>query len=274
VAKFTQEAGLASINRLNRVRTVQVTAELAPGQRDETGPKAKAAEIVKSLDMPTGYAIRPGTSSKDQDDTKAFMFKALLIAMGLVFFTMVMQFNSLFQPLLILLGVFLALGGVFWGLVIVRTQMSIIMTGVGIIALAGVVAKNGIVLIDFMNHLREEGRPLREVAVEGGKTRLRPVMLTAITAMIGLLPMATGMGVDWVNLGLVAKSQSSGMWAPLAWAIFWGLLFNTALVLVVTPVLYYSWYTFVDKLKVRFGMAPAASVHPVVDTDFRARADD
>ncbi|MEN9308316.1 MAG: hypothetical protein RL173_2248 [Fibrobacterota bacterium] len=274
VAKFTQEAGLASINRLNRVRTVQVTAELAPGQRDETGPKAKATEIVKSLELPNGYSIHGGTGAKEQEDTQKFMFKALFIAMALVFFTMVMQFNSLFQPLLILLGVFLALGGVFWGLVIVRTQMSIIMTGVGIIALAGVVAKNGIVLIDFMNHLRSEGRPLREVAIEGGKTRLRPVMLTAITAMIGLLPMATGVGIDWVNMGIVAKSQSSGMWAPLAWAIFWGLLFNTALVLVVTPVLYYSYYTFVAKLKVRFGMASAASVHEAVDTDVRAHADD
>ncbi|MEN9355802.1 MAG: hypothetical protein RL318_3127, partial [Fibrobacterota bacterium] len=249
VARFTQDASLASVNRLNRKRTVQVTAELAPGQNDETGPKQKAELAVKGLELPGGYTIGPGTSNKDQEETKAFMFKALLIAMGLVFFTMVLQFNSIFQPLLILVGVFLALGGVFWGLVIVQVQLSIIMTGVGIIALAGVVAKNGIVLIDFMNHLKAEGRPLREVAIEGGKTRLRPVMLTAITAMIGLLPMATGMGIDWLHLGIVAKSQSSGMWAPLAWAIFWGLLFNTMLVLVVTPVLYYSYYSTMAKLK-------------------------
>lgn len=272
VAKFTQEAGLSSVKRLDGVRTVQVSAELAPGQRDENGPKAKATAILKSVQMPDGYVIRPGTSSKDQDETKVFMVKALFIAMFLVFFTMVLQFNSLFQPFLILIGVFLALGGVFWGLLIVQTQMSIIMTGVGIIALAGVVAKNGIVLIDFMNHLREEGRPLKEVAVEGGKTRLRPVMLTAVTAMIGLLPMATGMGIDWVNLGIVSKSQTAGMWAPLAWAIFWGLLFNTALVLVVTPVLYYSYYNFVDKLKIRMGWAKP--VPATLDTDIRARADD
>lgn len=271
VARFTQDAGLSSINRLNRVRTVQVTAELAPGQRDETGPKAKAAEIVQNLRLPDGYGISAGTGAKEQEDTQKFMVKALLVAMFLVFFTMVLQFNSIFQPFLILVGVFLALGGVFWGLLIVQTQMSIIMTGVGIIALAGVVAKNGIVLIDFMNKLREEGRPLKEVAVEGGKTRLRPVMLTAITAMIGLLPMATGMGIDWVNLSLVAKSQTAGMWAPLAWAIFWGLLFNTALVLVVTSVLYYSYYHFVEKIKVRMGWA---TVRPAVDTDIRARADD
>jgi len=257
IATFTQDASLASISRLNRVRTVQVTAELAPGQNDEGGPKAKAEAAISNIKMPQNYAIRPGTGSRDQEDTKKFMVKALLIAMALVFFTMVLQFNSLFQPFLILIGVFLALGGVFWGLTIVQVQMSIIMTGVGIIALAGVVAKNGIVLIDFMNHLRNEGRPLREVAVEGGKTRLRPVMLTAITAMIGLLPMATGKGIDWLHLGIVAKSQTAGMWAPLAWAIFWGLLFNTALVLVVTPVLYYSWYTFMAKIDVWRGKTPA-----------------
>jgi len=262
VAKFTEDASVSSVNRLDRVRTVQVSAELAPGQTDESGPKAKAEAAIQSLDLPAGYAIRPGTGSRDQDETKAFMLKAMMIAVGLVFFTMVLQFNSIFQPLLILVGVVLALGGVFWGLTIVHVQMSIIMTGIGIIALAGVVAKNGIVLIDFMNHLRAEGRPLDEVAVLGGKTRLRPVMLTAITAMIGLVPMATGKGIDWLHLGLVTKSQTSGMWAPLAWAIFWGLLFNTMLVLVVTPVLYYSYYHLLEKIAVWRGK-PIPSYVPV-----------
>jgi len=273
VAKFSENASLAAVNHLDGTRTVQVTAELAPGQRDETGPKAKAAATVKGIDLDEGYSINPGTSAKDQDETKVFMVKALFIAVGLVFFTMVLQFNSIFQPMLILVGVFLAVGGVFWGLLIVQTQMSIIMTGIGIIALAGVVAKNGIVLIDFMNHLRAEGRPLREVAVEGGKTRLRPVMLTAFTAMIGLLPMATGMGIDWLHLGIVAKSQTAGMWAPLAWSIFWGLLFNTALVLVVTPVLYYSYYHAIEAWRARRGKA-LPSVDREVESDFQARADD
>jgi multidrug efflux pump subunit AcrB len=268
VATFTQDASVSAVNRLDRVRTVQVSAELAPGQHDESGPKAKAQTAIQNLELPAGYAIRPGTGSKDQDEAKAFMVKAMVVAVGLVFFTMVLQFNSIFQPLLILVGVVLALGGVFWGLTIVHVQMSIIMTGIGIIALAGVVAKNGIVLIDFMNHLRAQGRPLEEVAVEGGKTRLRPVMLTAITAMIGLLPMATGKGIDWLHLGLVTKSQTSGMWAPLAWAIFWGLLFNTALVLVVTPVLYYSYYHLLEKIAVWRGK-PIPSYVPVEEPPFQ-----
>jgi multidrug efflux pump subunit AcrB len=156
------------------------------------------------------------------------------------------------------------LGGVFWGLLITNkihafinlfgigrplpdVTFAILMSGVGIIALAGVVAKNGIVLIDFMNRLRADGHSLKDAVIEGGATRLRPVLLTAITAMIGLLPMATGVGIDFLNLGIVTRSETSLWWAPMAWAIFWGLLFNTILVLVVTPTFYYAWEKWREK---------------------------
>ena len=128
---------------------------------------------------------------------------------------------------------------------------AILMSGVGIIALAGVVAKNGIVLIDFMNRLRKSGRPLREAVIEGGATRLRPVLLTAITAMIGLLPIATGVGLDFLHFGVVTRSETTQWWAPMAWAIFWGLLFNTLLVLVVTPTFYYAWENWRAKAKAK-----------------------
>jgi multidrug efflux pump subunit AcrB len=153
----------------------------------------------------------------------------------------------------------ISVGGVFWGLLIVNkfnafinlitagtahfqdVTFSIIFSGIGITALAGVVAKNGIVLIDFMNRLRKEGRDLRDAVIDGGATRLRPVLLTAITAMIGLLPLATGVGFDFSHLRPVFRSETTMMWAPMAWAIFWGLFFNTALVLIVTPTFYYTW---------------------------------
>jgi len=109
------------------------------------------------------------------------------------------------------------------------------------------VAKNSIVLIDFMNKLKASGRSLEEAVIEGGATRLRPVLLTAITAMIGLLPMATGIGIDFLHLGFITRSETTMWWAPMAWAIFWGLLFNTLLVLIVTPTFYYAW----EKWKVR-----------------------
>jgi multidrug efflux pump subunit AcrB len=154
------------------------------------------------------------------------------------------------QPFLVLIGVILSLGGVYWGLTIIPgVTFAIMMTGIGIIALAGVVAKNGIVLIDFINHLRRQGVPLREAVVEGGATRLRPVLLTAVTAMLGLLPMATGWGINFLHFALETKSESSLWWAPMAWGIFWGLGFNTLLTLVVVPTLYYSW----EKVKERRG---------------------
>jgi multidrug efflux pump subunit AcrB len=204
-----------------------------------------------------------------QAESQGFIVKAFFIAMCLVFLTMVFQFNSLFQPFLILIGILLSLGGVFWGLLIINkfnalvnfitagkadlrdVTFAILMSGVGIIALAGVVAKNGIVLIDFMNRLRRSGRPLEEAVIEGGATRLRPVLLTAITAMIGLLPIATGVGIDFLHFGFVTRSETTQFWAPMAWAIFWGLLFNTLLVLIVTPTFYYAWENWRAKSRVK-----------------------
>ena len=217
------------------------------------------AAAVKKINTPNGYTITPGSGNRNQAESQSFLVKAFLIAIGLVFLIMVFQFNSLFQPFLILIGIVLSLGGVFWGLLIVNkfsafvnmltmghahlndVTFAIMMSGVGIIALAGVVAKNGIVLIDFMNRLRRDGRDLKDAVIEGGATRLRPVLLTAITAMIGLLPIATGVGIDFIHFGFVTKSATTQFWAPMAWAIFWGLLFNTILVLIVTPTFYYTW---------------------------------
>ncbi len=269
VATITQGANILSIKHVDGKRTVLVTAELAPGQKDERGPKKLAMTAVKKVRPPLGYTIRPGSGNRMQAESQAFLIKAFFVAMGLVFLTMVFQFNSLFQPLLILIGILLSLGGVFWGLLITNefsafvnlitggkadlrdVTFAILMSGVGIIALAGVVAKNGIVLIDFMNRLRKSGRPLREAVIEGGATRLRPVLLTAITAMIGLLPIATGVGLDFIHLGVVTRSATTQWWAPMAWAIFWGLLFNTLLVLVVTPTFYYAWENWRAKAKSR-----------------------
>ncbi len=259
VAVITQGADIASIRHVDGRRTIQVWAELAPGWKDEGKPKAAAAAAIKKVSPAPGYTVAPGSGNRDQAESQEFLVKAFFIAMGLVFLVMVFQFNSLFQPFLILIGIAISLGGVFWGLLIVNgfnalfnfiarsgtppneVTFAILMSGVGIIALAGVVAKNGIVLIDFMNKLRKEGKPLREAVIEGGATRLRPVLLTAFTAMIGLLPIATGVGFDFLHLNVVTRSESSQWWAPMAWPIFWGLLFNTLLVLIVTPTFYFTW---------------------------------
>ncbi len=253
IAEVTEGAGLASIKHLARKRTVQVWAEIAPGVQDEQKVQREAAESVKSLISPSGYSVGTGSDNKDQQETQAYIGKALLIAIGLVFLTMVAQFNSLFQPFLVLIGIVLAIGGVFWGLLFTGVTFSFMMSGVGIVALAGVVAKNSIILIDFTNHLRSQGMAVRDAVLEAGKTRMRPVILTALTAMIGLLPMATGIGFDFAHFELVLKAKTSMYWASMAWAIFWGLLFNTFLVLIATPTFYLAYVRLSDWVAGLFG---------------------
>ena len=251
MVRITQGASLAKITHIGGNRTIQVWADMIPGSRDEAGVKAKAMVIANELNKtaPPGYRILTGSSNREQEETTQFLFKAFFMAVSLVFLIVVMQFNSVLQPFLVLIGVILALGGVYWGLAIMHVPFAIMMTGIGIIALAGVVAKNGIVLIDFINHLRRQGVPLREAVIQGGATRLRPVLLTAITAMLGLFPMATGYGFDFMNFAFETRSESSLWWKPMAWAIFWGLAFNTLLTLVVVPTFYYAW----EKIKERRG---------------------
>lgn len=266
LATVKQSANIASIRHVDGQRTVQVWAELEPGQKDESKPKALAMDAIKKLKPPSGYSIVPGSGNREQQESQQFIVKAFFIALSLVFLTMVFQFNSLFQPFLILIGILISVGGVFWGMLLTNqinafiamvtggavllsdVTFSILFSGVGIISLAGVVAKNGIVLIDFMNQQRKEGKPLKEAVVEGGATRLRPVLLTAVTGMVGLLPMALGIGFDFIKLTFVWRSETTQMWAPMAWAIFWGLAFNTVLVLLVTPTFYYAWERIKEKV--------------------------
>jgi multidrug efflux pump len=258
VARVNQQANLASIRHLNGKRTIQVWAELQPGTKDESKPKAAALKAVEGLKLQPGYTLGTGSSNRDQEESASFLIMAFFIAVALVVITMVAQFNSISQPLMVFAGILLSLGGVFWGFTLMNrvffteVTFSIMMTGIGIIALAGVVAKNGIVLIDFINHLRKQGVPLREAVIEGGAARLRPVMLTAVTAMIALVPMATGKGFDFTHFKFVWKSESSLWWTPMAWALFWGLFFNTVLTLVAVPSFYYAWERFKEKLAKRW----------------------
>ncbi|KPK25095.1 MAG: hypothetical protein AMJ61_12910, partial [Desulfobacterales bacterium SG8_35_2] len=142
------------------------------------------------------------------------------------------------QPFIIMTAVILSLGGAFLGLTVLNSPFGIIMTGVGVISLAGVVVNNGIVLIDYINKLRQRGYELREAVAAGGATRLRPVLLTAVTTILGLLPMVTGVSFDFHNLTISWVSESSQWWRSMAIVVIFGLLVATFLTLVVVPVLY------------------------------------
>jgi multidrug efflux pump subunit AcrB len=132
-----------------------------------------------------------------------------MIAIALILLVLVTQFDSLFMPGIILASVVLSLVGVLWGLVLTGTPFGIMMTGIGVISLAGVVVNNAIVLLDYVEQLRDRGYEVREALIEGGMTRFRPVVLTAITTILGLVPMATGVSYDFTRMRLIVGSNSA-----------------------------------------------------------------
>ncbi|HEX8507812.1 MAG TPA: efflux RND transporter permease subunit, partial [Hymenobacter sp.] len=162
----------------------------------------------------------------------------------LIFIILVTQFNSFSKPLIILSEVIFSIAGVLFGLAITGMNISIVMTGVGIIALAGIVVKNGILLVEFTDMLRAQGMPIREAIILAGRTRLNPVILTATAAILGLIPLAIGLNIDFYELFASGNphffigGESVVFWGPLAWTIIFGLSFATVITLVVVPVMY------------------------------------
>ncbi|HKJ14903.1 MAG TPA: efflux RND transporter permease subunit, partial [Desulfobulbales bacterium] len=200
--------------------------------------RAQAEELLKSFPMPPGYRVTFTGEFEFQKESEEFLTKAFAIALFLIFLILVTQFNSVAQPFIIMTAVILSLGGAFLGLTVIGSPFGIIMTGVGVISLAGVVVNNGIVLVDYINKLRKRGYELREAVVAAGATRLRPVVLTAVTTILGLLPMVTGVSYDFHKLAISWVSESSQWWSSMAIVVIFGLMVATFLTLLVVPVLY------------------------------------
>ena len=239
LARIDYAGSIGDISRINNERVVTVQANV-----DETkipGPVARAQcqELLGDFPIPSGYKIKFTGESEDQAESEQFLQKAFLIALLLIFLILVSQFNSVTQPFIIMTSVILSLGGAFLGLMLYRQPFGIIMTGVGVISLAGVVVNNAIVLIDYTNQLRLRGMALRDAVVAAGATRLRPVLLTAITTILGLVPMVTGVSFDFHNLTISWVSESSQWWRSMAVVVVFGLMVATFLTLVVVPSLYY-----------------------------------
>jgi multidrug efflux pump subunit AcrB len=165
---------------------------------------------------------------------------------------MVVEFNSIKVPFVIMTSVILSLIGVMLGLLITRTPASVIMTGVGAVALAGIVVRNGIILLDFVKHKHSEGGlTLDQALIEAGRVRLRPVMLTAAAAVLAVMPLATGFDFDWREFHFVIGAESAGFWRPLAVAIIFGLTISTFLTLVVLPTVYSLLDEWGEKIKIK-----------------------
>ena len=222
---------------------------------------------LKNYSLPKDMSLSFTGEQEKQDENMNFLLKALLIAIGAILLILVAQFNSVSKPAIIMTAVVLSLAGVFLGLVIFQMDFIIIMTMMGIISLAGIVVNNAIVLVDYTQLLIdrkkeeldfEKDRLLtREqyfhLIVAGGKSRLRPVLLTAITTVLGLIPLAVGLNIDFFNLFINYDPQiyiggdNVIFWGPLAWTVIFGLVFATFLTLVVVPVMFY----LVHRAKIR-----------------------
>ena len=243
VTRFEVTGGLGQVNHINHERVVTVRANV--DEEKVPGPvvRAQAEKILADSSLPPGYKIRFTGEFEFQQEAQAFLSKAFAAGVFLIILILVTQFNSIAQPGIIMTSVILSLGGVFFGLSVMKLPFGIIMTGVGVISLAGVVVNNAIVLIDYTNRLHQRGMHFREAIIAAGCTRLRPVLLTAVTTILGLLPMVTGIAYNFHEMEIAWVSESSQWWRSMASAVIFGLALATILTLVVVPTLYALVYT-------------------------------
>lgn len=257
VARYELAGGSGSIRHIDQKLVVTVEGQVGEGfnvnevqgevkrligQPDPAPPGTETLTIIRSciaeVTPPKGMAVRLGGANDEQAAAQAFLSQAFAIAIFLILIVLVSQFNRFDLPAIILASVILSLVGVLWGLIITGTAFSIIMTGLGVISLAGVVVNNAIVLLDYVEKLREEGKTVDQALVQAGTARFRPVMLTAITTILGLVPMALGVSIDFGAMRIVTGSTSSQWWGPMAVAVIFGLAFATILTLVMVPTFY------------------------------------
>jgi multidrug efflux pump subunit AcrB len=245
-AELSFGTGIGAITRIDGERVVTVTADTAVGYTPNEVLAAVKAELI-DYRLPQGYELNFTGESEDQEEAQAFLMKAFGIALMLILVVLITQFDSLTVPGVLMASVTMSLMGVFLGLMITRTPFGIIMTGVGVISLAGIVVNNAIVLLHYVIQLRREGMDKVEALVEAGRTRFRPVILTAVTTILGLIPLTTGVSVDFRSLFtadfahvISAGGESSQWWGPMGVAVIWGLAVATFLTLVLVPVMYSS----------------------------------
>jgi len=257
VADFDYSGTFSSVRRRDLDRVITLESNVVQGY-NPTAVNNSIKELMAGLEMPAGYRYEFTGEQQEQDESFDFLMVALLIAVSLIFLILVTQFNSVIRTGIVLLAVLFSTIGVFGGLATFKMPFVIIMTGVGIIGLAGIVVNNAIVLIDYTELLRSRKRKelgldedaelpwdaATECLVLAGKTRLRPVILTAVTTLLGLIPMAIGLNFDfngflnnWDPNFYIGGDQAK-FWGPLAWTIIFGLTFSTVLTLIIVPVMY------------------------------------
>ncbi|HOK41097.1 MAG TPA: efflux RND transporter permease subunit [bacterium] len=237
IAKFERTPGYGTIKHKDLKRMITIEADVREGYNAYLIRK-EIVKLLSQIQFSTGYFYYLGGEDEEQRESSKFLSQAFLIAILLIALILVSQFNSVVLPFIILFSVVLSTIGVLWGLLITRINFSIIMTGLGIISLAGIVVNNSILLIDFIENARKRGTNKTTAIIQSGIIRMRPVMLTAITTLLGLIPMAVGVSFDFKKFEFITKSESSQWWSSMCVAIIFGLTVSTLLTLVFVPVLY------------------------------------
>lgn len=244
LVKVDYTSTYGSIKRKNVKRVITLYSNVLSGYT----PNEVNANIKNAIDdfnkVSDDVSITQTGEGAQQAETGAFLFKALIIALMLILFILVLQFNSVSKPVIILTEILFSIIGVMLGFGITGMQVSVVMTGIGIVGLAGIVVKNGILVIEFADELRGRGLKTREAVIQAGKTRIIPVMLTAIAAILALIPLAIGLNIDFVtmfselNPHIFFGGPSSAFWKPLSWTIIYGLAFAFFMTLVIVPAMY------------------------------------
>ncbi|MFC1781660.1 efflux RND transporter permease subunit, partial [Planctomycetota bacterium] len=247
LGKFQYQGGFGTINRVDQKRVVTLTADTEG--RLSSKVLIDVQTQLEALELPTAYMIEYAGEQETEEESRAFLSKAFGIALLLVTLVLVIQFNSIKMPLIIMTTVILSLIGALMGLLITDLPFGIIMSGIGVISLAGVVVNNAIVLLAYTEQLQHRGMDLIAAATEAGVTRLRPVLLTATTTIIGLIPMVLGMSYDFHTFSWATKSESSQWWRNMAVVVIFGLGFATILTLIVVP----SLYVMLSRISARLG---------------------
>ncbi|MBN2616832.1 MAG: efflux RND transporter permease subunit [Spirochaetales bacterium] len=253
IATITQGTTIGVIKREDLQRTVNVYGSLKKGLKNNQEVLQSISKDIEEIkkELPEGYDIILGADGEMQNEATGFLVQAFIIAGFLIFILLIGQFNSLLDPVIAFTASLLAIGGVFWGFAIFSMSFGIIMSGIGCISLIGVAVNNCIVLVDYTNLLIKDGMDWRIAIPEAGKTRLKPVILTALTTVLALIPMGIGISFDLGSLGIQWDSENAAMWKPFAWAMMFGLTFSTFLTLIIVPVMLSAKHSALEKFRIR-----------------------
>ena len=268
VASQKNNSGFSAIKHKKTKRVVTVYSALSPGYTDAGAAVAQVQNEMRNFEgIPDSVKIDYTGQLEKQNKEQAFLMSAFFSGLGLIFLILIFQFNSISKPFIIMIAIFLSFIGVFGGIVISGAPFVIIMTMMGIISLAGIVVNNGVVLLDYAQLLIDrkkneldlgaseflEKDDLLASIIQAGKARLRPVLLTAITTILGLIPLAIGLNINFFTLfsefnpNVYMGGDNVIFWGPLAWTVIYGLIIATFLTLIVVPILFY----FATRLKMR-----------------------